>query len=276
MASPTQRFVRLLVRLAPVPGSTKRLARLTQWVKGPQPSPIDRVIAQREAVIVYQPIVDLRTARVFGYEALARTQAPEFNGPLALFEAAVAKGVTGRLGRMLREMAIEGCPDWPLFLNVNPNEFNEGFLVQPDDPFSTHQPVYLEITESVPLSHFQFCHTVLGEIREKGVFLAVDDLGAGFSNLVYISDLAPEVVKLDRELIQGLALESRKQKLVRSIVRLCEDMGARVVAEGIETADELRAILDTGAHFGQGYLLGRPGFPLKDVTWPESIPRPGR
>ncbi len=252
----------------------KGLERLTQWVKGPSPSPIERVIAQREATIVYQPIVDLRTSAVFGYEALARTTAPEFDGPLALFSAALEAGMTGRLGRMLREMAVESCQDWPLFLNVNPNEFNEGFVVQPDDPLSEHHPVYLEITESVPLSHFQFCHTVLAEIREKGVFLAVDDLGAGFSNLVYISDLSPEIVKLDRELIQGLSLESRKQRLVRSIVRLCEEMGARVVAEGIETVEELRAILDTGAHFGQGYLLGRPGFPLKNVTWPEDIPRP--
>src|SRR5690606_11049382 len=105
------------------------------------------------------------------------------------------------------------------------NEFDEGWLVQPTDAIFQHtEPVFLEITESVPLSHFEQCHGALREIRGKGICLAVDDLGAGYSNLKYISDLTPEIVKLDRELIMDVHTQPRQQKLLKSIVRLCVDM----------------------------------------------------
>ncbi|MEZ4271750.1 MAG: EAL domain-containing protein, partial [Myxococcota bacterium] len=89
-----------------------------------------------------------------------------------------------------------------------------------------------------------------------------------YSNLKYISDLEPEIVKIDRELIAGVRPGTRQYTLMCSIVRLCEDMGAKVVAEGIETIDEFKAVLDSGAHYGQGFLLARPGFPPPKVKWP--------
>jgi EAL domain-containing protein (putative c-di-GMP-specific phosphodiesterase class I) len=214
-----------------------------------------------------QPVVDLRQRRVFAHEALLRSKDPEFKGPLTLIEAAIANEFMGALGRELRRMAVETCQT-PLFLNINPAEFDEGWLVRPDDAIFAHDhAVYLEITESVPLSHYRFCQSVLGEIRSKGVSIAVDDLGAGYSNFKYISDLAPEVVKLDRQLIAGLTRDTRLFRLVRSIVRLCEDLGARVVAEGIETEAELSACMAAGAHYGQGYLLARPALPAPEVHW---------
>ncbi len=92
--------------------------------------------------------------------------------------------------------------------------------------------------------------------------LVVDDLGAGYSNLKSIADLEPKVVKIDRGIVEGLKKGSRQQKLVRAIVRLCEDLGAEVVAEGIETAEELGAVREAGVHLVQGYLFARPAFPL--------------
>jgi EAL domain-containing protein (putative c-di-GMP-specific phosphodiesterase class I) len=181
---------------------------------------------------------------------------------VALFDEAIEKRCCGALGRVIRELATEGCPDYPLFLNLHPHEFDEGWLVRPDDPIFEHsQAVYLEITESVPLSHFTLCHSVLAELRHKGALLAVDDLGAGFSNLKYIADLAPEVVKLDRDLVTGIDRIQRQHRLVTALVRLCTELGAKVVAEGIETAEEARAVADTGAHYGQGYYYARPDFP---------------
>ena len=120
---------------------------------------------------------------------------------------------------------------------------------------------------SVPLSHYRHCHSALREIRAKGVKVAIDDLGAGYSNLKYIADLSPEVVKLDRELIMNLTRESRLHVLVTSIVDLCRRQGARVVAEGIETREEMLAVLETGAHYGQGYFLARPARGLQFVDW---------
>jgi EAL domain-containing protein (putative c-di-GMP-specific phosphodiesterase class I) len=112
---------------------------------------------------------------------------------------------------------------------------------------------------------------VLEEIKTRGgVFLVIDDLGAGYSNLLRIVDLEPSIVKLDMQLVRGIDRRPRQQRLVRSIVKMCEDQGASVVAEGIETADELNAVIDCGAHYGQGYLLARPGFPPPAVSWPSS------
>lgn len=227
-----------------------------------RPSRVPGVLSAGDLSVVFQPLVELGRRRIFAYEALVRSNAPEYRSPPALFTAAIEADCCGALGRLIRELAIEHCPSFPLFLNVHPNEFDEGWLVQPDDPIFRHEhPIYLEITESVPLSHFHYCHSVLNEIRGKGIMVAVDDLGAGYSNLKYIADLAPEVVKLDRGLVTELWRDKRRQRLVTSIVRLCVELGARVVAEGLEDADEVQAALDSGAHFGQGYALARPSFP---------------
>ena len=230
------------------------------------------MIDERELFCVFQPIVDLRTQKTFAFESLARTKAPEFDNPMKLFAAAVAENATGELGRLLRLLSLEGCSTHPLFLNIHPAELNEKWVVQPDDPVFQHtEDVYLEITEAVPLSHFRLCKDMLNEVRGRGVHLVVDDLGAGYSNLKYIADLQPRVVKLDRELIAGLAIGSRLFKLVSAICVLCRDLDAMVVAEGIETQTELEAVIASGARFGQGYLLARPAFPPPEVNWPETL-----
>jgi EAL domain-containing protein (putative c-di-GMP-specific phosphodiesterase class I) len=121
--------------------------------------------------------------------------------------------------------------------------------------------------ESVPLSHFEQCHGVLAEIRARGVLLAVDDLGAGYSNLKYIEDLYPQIVKLDRELVAGVRHDTRQFRLLHSIVRLCHEMDAKVVIEGVETVGELSAAMAAGTDYVQGYALARPAFP------PPTVPR---
>lgn len=233
---------------------------------------IRRVLDARDVKVVYQPLVDLKTRKVFAYEALVRSKSSDFDSPMSLFAAAVQHSCTGELGRIIRELAIEGCPQYPLFLNIHPAELNEKFVVQPDDPIFQHgEDVYLEITEGVPLSHFRLCQSVLREVRGRGVYLVVDDLGAGYSNLRYIADLHPRVVKLDRDLIMGLVKDTRMFKLVSAIVVLCRELDAMVVAEGIETTDELDAVLAAGAHFAQGYLLAKPAYPPPQVTWPGAV-----
>jgi len=228
---------------------------------------VPAVLAIGELNVVYQPIVDLKRRTIFAYEALVRSTSPHFQGPPAMYTEAIRSRYCGALGRAVRELTVERAPPHPLFINIHPNEFDEGWLVQPDDPMFHHEhPVYLEITESVPLSHFSLCHSVLAEVRSRGVLLAVDDLGAGYSNLKYIADLSPQVVKLDRGLIMNMQKGSRQQKLVRSLVRLCEDLGTKVVAEGIETQAEAAAVLDTGAHYGQGFFFARPSFPPPPVN----------
>jgi EAL domain-containing protein (putative c-di-GMP-specific phosphodiesterase class I) len=188
-----------------------------------------RTFEERAVSMVYQPIVDLKRRRVIAYEALVRPK--HYASPVDLIEDGHRRGQIGALGRMLREAAIAACPDHPLFLNIHPDELVERYLVQPDDPIFTHsEDVYAELTEAVPLQRLALSAHVLTEIQDRGVHIVVDDLGSGYSNLRYLADLKPKVVKLDRELITGLVPATRRFTLVRALARLGDELGARVPA----------------------------------------------
>ena len=230
---------------------------------------IDNVLERGALEIVFQPIFDVKEGNAFGFEVLTRGQSKLFRDAGHMFDVATRSGQVGELGRLQRTIAVKLAPGNPLFINIHPGEFDHPWLIRPDDPIFRHsQDVYLEITESAPLSYFEQCANVLGELRKKGIRLAIDDFGAGFSNVKYISDLNPDIVKLDRELITGVKEGSRQFRLLQSIVRLCKDMGALVVAEGIETPPELVLVERAGVDFCQGYLLGRPETDPNADTWP--------
>jgi EAL domain-containing protein (putative c-di-GMP-specific phosphodiesterase class I) len=226
-----------------------------------------KTLAETKFRIVYQPIVDVKKRAVFAYEALVRPEL--FKSPPDLINAAIEAGRVGELGRAMRAMTVANCTEHALFVNIHPNELNERFLVQPDDPIFSHpEELFLELTEAVPLSKLDVSANVLHEIGDRGVHVVVDDLGSGYSNLRYLADLKPKVVKIDRELVMGLVPNSRRFTLMRNLVRMCVELQARVVAEGIETEAELSAVIDAGVHLGQGYLLARPAFPPPVPTWP--------
>jgi EAL domain-containing protein (putative c-di-GMP-specific phosphodiesterase class I) len=228
---------------------------------------LHRTLTETLYKIVYQPIVDLKKRAIFAYEALVRAEL--FKTPPELIDAAVDAGRVGELGRALRQMTMDHCNDHSLFVNIHPNELNERFLVQPDDPIFTHpEELFLELTEAVPLSELDVSAKVLREIGSRGVHIVVDDLGSGYSNLRYLADLNPKVVKIDRELVMGLTPNSRRFTLMRNLVRMCNELSARVVAEGIETPAELQAVIDAGVQYGQGYVLARPAFPPPEPVWP--------
>jgi EAL domain-containing protein (putative c-di-GMP-specific phosphodiesterase class I) len=129
--------------------------------------------------------------------------------------------------------------------------------------------VYLEITETAAFTHFQLCLDVLKELgRRTGAKLVVDDFGAGHSNLHRVVDLEPAVVKLDLALTRDVQQHKRKQAVVRHMVNLCAELGALVVAEGVETLEELICIRDLGVGYAQGYLLARPAAPAPIAHWP--------
>lgn len=249
-----------------IAGNSRRDTVRDSWLA------IRALVSQEDLSVVFQPIVDLDTGESFAYEALVRCAVPQYSSPPVLFERAALIGCAGRLGRMIRELAVPLATGMPLFVNIHPHELNEGWLVRPDDPLYIHDAaVYLEITESVPLTHFDLVMSVLKEVKTRGnVKLVVDDLGAGYSNLKSIADLEPSIVKLDRGLISGLDRNFRQRQLVTSVVRLCRELNAKVVGEGVETVSELSALRDTGADFAQGFLFARPSFPIPRASWPAS------
>jgi EAL domain-containing protein (putative c-di-GMP-specific phosphodiesterase class I) len=228
---------------------------------------LEALVKPSELSCVFQPIVRFDTLEVFAHEALVRCSVERFRAPPVLFERALHDRCVGRLGRLIRDVAIPLCSGMPVFVNVHPQELQESWLVRPDDPMYEHDDeVFVEITESVPMTHFQLCRDVLREMRSRpGVHLVVDDLGAGYSNFGRIADLEPAIVKIDKGLIDDIAERARTRTLVSGLVRLCGELGAKVVIEGIETLEQFIACRDTGAHYAQGYLLAKPGFPLPKI-----------
>ena len=232
-----------------------------------------RSLRSEELDVVFQPVVDLRSGKAMGEEALVRCRRPAWQDPLRLFEEAKAEGFCGRLGRMIREVAFARRAQSALFVNLHPDELCSRWLVRPDDPIHLHpHPTYLEVTESAAMMHFELCKHVLHELRARsGCRIVVDDLGSGYSNWIRLLELEPELVKIDRSLVHELDRVPRKRILCRNVIRLCHELGAKVVAEGIEREEELAAIVDIGADYGQGYLLARPSFPPSAVHWPLKV-----
>jgi len=229
-----------------------------------------RSLTTSDIEMVFQPIVELATGTLFAHEALVRCKLPQFAYPPLLFAAAEAEHACGYLGSVIRQQTFQRCPDAALFVNVQPEELSQRWLVRPDDPINFHdREVYLEITESAAFTHHDLCMSVLKELcARSGVHLVVDDYGAGHSNLARILDLNPKIVKLDGALIRGIAQDKRRQLMVRHMVALCSDLGAKVVAECVETLDELKAVADLGVHYAQGFLLARPAFPAPAFDFP--------
>jgi EAL domain-containing protein (putative c-di-GMP-specific phosphodiesterase class I) len=155
-------------------------------------------------------------------------------------------------------------------VNIHPHELSSRWLVRTDDPVGFHEAgVFLEITETAAFEFFDLCRSVLREVCTRtGAHLVLDDLGAGYSNLTRFLELEPAVVKLDRLLVRGIDRDRRKRSMVRHLNALFVDLGSDVVAEGIETPEELRAVIDAGVRYGQGYLFARPGYPIPEGAWP--------
>lgn len=235
----------------------------------PAADAIVRTMTHADIGVVYQPIVELSTGRIFAHEALVRCRVPGLESPPALFARAELERCCGRLGRLIRDVTFREATSLPLFVNIHPNELSERWLVRPDDPIGFHESdVYLEITESAALSHPDLAMNVLKDVCSRvEARLVVDDLGAGHADIFRVLDLEPAVVKLDRALVSGLDKNRDQHRRVSYFVDLCTELGSLVVAEGVETADELRALQDTGAPFGQGYLLAHPAYPTPPINW---------
>src|SRR5664279_5390455 len=207
---------------------------------------VDAAIANGQVYVDLQPVVELATGRIHGYEALARCKLEALATPLQLFATAIAQGALDRLGRELRRQSVIAANGATLFLNVHPSDD----LTHDEDPIAAHAGrLVLDVQEASP---------ILEPLRERGIEIALDDFGTGYSNFGSIAELDPELVKLDREVIAGVRIHSRRHQLLTSLASLCMAQGAVVVAEGVETHDELLAVMAAGIPLAQGYYLGRP------------------
>jgi EAL domain-containing protein (putative c-di-GMP-specific phosphodiesterase class I) len=163
------------------------------------------------------------------------------------------------------ELLRASPPEALLFVNLHPTDLEDPEIYSDDGALTPYaNRVVLEITERAALDQIHELGTRVTRLRSLGYRLAIDDLGAGYAGLTSFAQLEPEVVKVDMSLVRGIDASPVKQKLVRSIVALCTELGIRMVAEGIETAAERDMLVGLGGDLCQGYLFAKPGRGLPD------------
>ena len=216
---------------------------------------------------VFQPLVALATGQVSGYEALTRFKQPPKRFPDQWFNLAARVGLGGALEAHAIKKALD-VPNRPagtyLSLNLSPSTLRapEVQEVLPEDLTG----LVIEVTEHELAADDAALATDLADVRRRGARVAVDDAGAGYAGLQQLMRVAPDLIKLDRSLVQNIHEDPAKQALVDSFVRFGRRTGAQVVAEGIETEEELRVLADLDVTYGQGYFLAKPGPPWVAVS----------
>jgi len=152
-----------------------------------------------------------------------------------------------------------------LFYNLHVLDLDDEALYDSDSELARMaERVTLEMTERASLESISDPRSKISRLREMGFRIAVDDLGAGYAGLNSFAQLEPNVVKLDMALVRDVHLSDTKQKVIHSMNQLCSDMGMEVVAEGVETKEELHVLLELGCNIFQGYLFAKPGLPFVD------------
>lgn len=219
------------------------------------------VIDKRLYSTVFQPIFDIVENRVVGFEALARFQSDPYRPPNAWFDDAATVGLLEELECTMRRDALGHLPDLAphtyLSLNVTPIAVLDRGFAQSFGSCPLNRLV-LEITEHACVDDYEKIAQALAPLRSQGARLAVDDAGAGYASFRHILKLKPDIIKLDRSLIQHIDTSSDHRTLAAALVQFAQTVGSHVIAEGVETPEELSALKDLGVTLVQGYLMGRP------------------
>lgn len=217
----------------------------------------------------FQPIYQVKSKDVLGYEALLRDASLKNASPEELFENANKNGKQSVLDLISVRTAIENYNDPvnQLFVNIFPSTLLvNDFLLWWDTNVPSDTPVTIELLETEPVMNWNEIRSVTSELQKRGVKVAVDDMCEGYSFLQQWIELNPDYIKLDRYFARNLSTDARKQKAVSCLVNLFSDT-TRIIIEGIEKEEDLHAAESLGIIYAQGYLLGRPspkeGFNIK-------------
>lgn len=222
---------------------------------------IETVLDDGSFEILYQPIVDLGCGKLFGAEALARFTVLPYRAPDVWFSEAERAGLGVELELAAVRAALAPLPFLPddlrISLNVGASTLATSELAEMVSSAGPDR-VILELTEHLKVEDYPRLNARLAPLRKRNTFLAIDDTGAGISSLTHVLKLAPDVIKLDREITSGIDFDPVRRALTSALVGFAAESGALVVAEGIETASELTTLQDLGVLYGQGFYLGRP------------------
>jgi diguanylate cyclase (GGDEF)-like protein/PAS domain S-box-containing protein len=234
-----------------------------------------QAVKSEEFTLYYQPIVDIATQAVQGFEALVRWQHPrnENIGPQQFIPVAEDLGLIGPLGHWIFCQACQQAaewnrdfPQWPhLTVNVNCSvreflqpSFRENIRKAIADTGVHPSAIKVELTESALMKDLAVTKPLLEELRGLGIRIGIDDFGTGYSSLAYLHRLPLDDLKIDRSFVMNMAQCHESLEIVRTILTLARSLNLNVVAEGIETELQRNMLLDMGCKLGQGYLFSRP------------------
>lgn len=230
---------------------------------------LTKILNGKQLTPHFQPIVSLAQKKIMGYEALIRGPSDSsLHSPFNLFDTAERFDLSTKLEYICREVTIRRYASLnikeKLFINVSPSvllhpDFKKGETLKLLDQFGIDpRYVVIELTEHQPTDDFQLMREAVSHYRKMGFEIAIDDLGAGYSGLRLWSELQPEYVKIDMHFIQGIHNDPVKLNFVRSIQNIASSLNCNVIAEGIETEDEFKAVEQLGITHAQGYYFARP------------------
>ncbi len=219
------------------------------------------MIASRRFDIVYQPIMDAQTRRPKGFESLCRFRSEPYRPPNLWIEDSRTVGLQPELEICLIEEAIKALNHLPediyVSVNASPDTVASGELADVFQPWPAER-IVLEVTEHSMVEDYDILLKNLETLRFRGVRLAIDDAGAGYAGLQHIVKLHPDIIKLDISLTQQIDVSVVRRSLGAALVNFGREIGADIVAEGIETGEELNTLTALGVPLAQGYFLGRP------------------
>ncbi len=226
----------------------------------------------------YQPIVDLASRTVFAHEALVRGPAGE--GALSVLSQ-VDESNCYRFDQACRVKAIKGAAELGMQERISIN-FLPNAIYKPELCIRTTLAaaqahgialarIIFEVTEGERVKDGPWSAEILREYQRCGFKTAIDDFGAGVAGLKLLSDFQPDIIKIDMDLVRNVDTHRARQAIVRSLVRLCEEMRIQIIAEGIETEAERDFLWDSGIELMQGYLFAKPAFRalarVPDAAW---------
>ena len=249
-------------------------------------SDLKQALAKRQFSVVYQPIVFINDGTLHGFEVLIRWHHPERGmiPPDQFIPLAESMGLIFDIGAWVLEAACEQLNTWrqdlqlmelpSISVNLSPLQLDHPNFVARIDQIFKHtgvepKKIKFEITESALMQHTDTENGMLEALRARGIELAIDDFGTGYSSLSYLDKLPVQVLKIDRSFVDALTDSSKSKasahEIVRATISLAHNLNMRVVAEGIETDEQLGALKSYGCDYGQGYFIAKP-MPPENAT----------
>lgn len=222
---------------------------------------IRRVLDEQLFYMVYQPIFHVGMRRIVGYEVLTRFTAEPLQPPDRWFNAAAGVGLQPELELAVIRRALADFRHFPeetyLSFNLSPQSILHDKVLNVFAAYPLER-IVLEVTEHDSIDDYQIIARNLESLRKRGLRLAVDDAGAGYASFRHILKLKPDIIKLDRTLVAAIDTDDGIRALAAALIRFAEETGSKIVAEGVETVQELEVLRQLNVNKAQGYLLGHP------------------